>query len=144
MALQSFLHETQRGSLVPGFRNLALQHLALVIDRSPQIHHLSVDPHVHLVEVPLPVPKSAHSADPLTTDFSNEKGPEAVPPLPHGIMADIDAAIEQEILDVPQAQRKLDIHQNNQLLTPFAMAAAALRSRMTPATLGWRSPVRAE
>jgi hypothetical protein len=85
-----------------------------MIDRSPEIDHLPVDPDVLLVEVPLPVSKPAHSADPLTPDVSSEKWPEAVPPLPHSLMANIDAALEQEILDVPQAQRKSDIHQNHQ------------------------------
>jgi len=58
---------------------------------------LSVELHVHLVEMPAPVAQAPHLADSLTTDVSREHRPEPVPPMPHRCMADIDPALEQQI-----------------------------------------------
>jgi len=34
--------------------------------------------------------------------------------MPHGLVADIDAALEQQILDVPQAEREPHVHHHHQ------------------------------
>ncbi|MEO6716698.1 MAG: hypothetical protein ABIM50_05555 [Novosphingobium sp.] len=39
-------------------------------------------------------------------DIGCEDRPEPVPPLPHGLVADVDAAFEEQVLDIPQRQRK--------------------------------------
>jgi hypothetical protein len=39
---------------------------------------------------------------------------EPVPPVPHRLVADVDPALEKQVLDVPQAQRKTDIHHDHQ------------------------------
>src|SRR6186713_2938066 len=41
-------HEPERGGLVPRLRDVALEHLALLVDRSPQVVHLAVDLHIDL------------------------------------------------------------------------------------------------
>ena len=33
-----------------------------------------------------------------------------VPPVPHGLVADLDATLGQQILDLPQRQREPNIH----------------------------------
>jgi hypothetical protein len=59
--LQRLLHEGQSRGFVPFLRDVAFEDLALVIDRAPQVDHLTVQLHVHFVEVPLPVAETAHS-----------------------------------------------------------------------------------
>ena len=74
-----------------------------MIHSPPEIVHLAVDLHVDLIEVPLPVAKAAHTADPLPTNIRGEHRAEPVPPLPDGLVTDVDPAFEQQILYVPQA-----------------------------------------
>ena len=44
---------------------------------------------------------------PLPSDLAGEHRTEPVPPKPHRLVADVDAALEQQILDVAQRQRVL-------------------------------------
>lgn len=99
MALQRLLHEPERCRLVAGLRDVALEDLALVIDGAPQIHHLAIELHEHLIKVPSPVAKAAHPRDSLALDFSREHRTEPVPPQPHRLMTNVDAALEQQVLD---------------------------------------------
>lgn len=80
----------------------------------PEIMHLAVDLHVHLVEMPAPVRAFSHLAHPLFADFSREYGTETVPPQPHCLMTNIDATFRQKILDIAQRQRVTDIHHHDQ------------------------------
>ncbi len=84
------------------FFNVALENLAIVIDRSPQVVLLTLDLHEHLVEAPAPVAKALHSADPLAANIGCEHWPEPVPTHPHRLVADVDPAFEQQVLDIPQ------------------------------------------
>lgn len=101
MALQRLLHETQRRGFVPLLRDVTLEHLAFVIDGTPEIMHLTIYPDVHLVEVPLPVPEAAHPPHPLAANISRKQWPEPVPPEPHCFMTNVDPALEQQILHIP-------------------------------------------
>lgn len=85
-----------------------------MIDGAPEIEHLSVDLHVHLVEMPAPVAEALHAADPLPADISSEQRTEPVPPKAHSLMTDIDAALEQQVLDITQRQRIANIHQHHE------------------------------
>jgi hypothetical protein len=58
--------------------------------------------------------KALHPADPLAPDVSGEHRAEAVPPQPDRLVANVDAALEQQVFDVPQAQREADIHQHRE------------------------------
>ena len=40
-------------------------------------------------------------------DLRSKQRTKAVPPIPHGLMADLDAALEQEFFDLSQRQRVL-------------------------------------
>ena len=42
----------------------------------------------------------------LTADVAGKHRPEPIPPHPHGLVAQIDPALEQQVLDVPERQRK--------------------------------------
>ena len=85
-----------------------------MIDRAPQVVRLTVDLHEHLVEVPAPMPEAAHRARPLSPDVAGKHRTEPVPPKADGFVTQIDAALEQEVFDVPQRQRKPHIHQHDQ------------------------------
>ena len=109
MALQRLLHKGEGRSFVPGRGDLALEDLARVLGRPSIVHHLAVELHVHLVEMPTTVPKIAHVADAPSTDLAGEEGTEPIPPQAHGLVAKILTALEQQVLDIPQRQREPDV-----------------------------------
>jgi hypothetical protein len=75
-----------------------------VIHRSPEINHLAVELHVHLVEMPIPVAEPAHPAHSLATDVACKHRAESIPPEANGLVAYIDAALEQQVFNVAQRQ----------------------------------------
>jgi hypothetical protein len=50
----------------------------------------------------------------LPANIRREQWTKAVPPEPDRLVTDVDATLEQQILNVPQAQWKPDIHHDNQ------------------------------
>ena len=46
------------------------------------------------------MPEPPHRAHPLTADVACEDRAEPVPPLPDRLVADVDPALEQQVLDV--------------------------------------------
>ena len=77
-----------------------------MIDSGPKVHHLAVELHVHLVEMLAPVANAFHPAHPLSPDIARKHRTEPVPPKPHGFVADINATLEQYILDVRRLSGK--------------------------------------
>ena len=73
-----------------------------MVDRAPEIHHLAVELHVHLVEVPAPLAKPTHPRHPLAPDVACQHRTKSVPPVPNGLVAYVDAALEQQVFNVPQ------------------------------------------
>jgi hypothetical protein len=71
-----------------------------MIDSAPEVMRHPVDLHVDLVQVLLPVAMGAHRFDTLAADFGGEHRTEPVPPITHGLVADLDAPFVQDILDV--------------------------------------------
>jgi hypothetical protein len=71
-----------------------------MIDGAPQIVHLAVDLHVDLVEVPAPMRMSPHAIDTLLTDLGGEHGAKPVPPEPHRLVTDVDAALGKQVFNV--------------------------------------------
>ena len=93
-----------------GFCNEAFKDLAFVIHGAPQIVHLAVDLHVHLVKVPSPMGDAPHPAYPLPSDVPREHRAKPVPPEPNRLMAKIDASLKQQVFHIPQRQRKPHVH----------------------------------
>ena len=120
MAFHHFLEEHQCSDLVTGLGGEDFQDLALVIDGPPQIVILAVDLHKHLVEVPAPMGIRPHVINALPADLGGEHRSEAVPPEPHSLVADIDPALGQQILHVPQRQRVFDVHHHDEAGLPPA------------------------
>jgi hypothetical protein len=81
---------------------------------SPQVDHLTVELYVHLVDVPFPLPEAPHPRDALPANVSCEHRPETVPPMPHRLVADVDAALEQQIFHVPQRHREANVHHDHE------------------------------
>ena len=48
--------------------------------------------------------------NPPLSDLRREHRTEPVPPEPHRLVADVDASLEQNILDLAQRQRITDVH----------------------------------
>jgi hypothetical protein len=51
--------------------------------------------------MPSPVGVLTHGLNPARSDLSSERRAEAIDPIPHRLMADVDAALESQVLDVP-------------------------------------------
>ncbi len=73
-----------------------------MIDRAPEVVLHPVNLHEDLVEMPLPMLKTPHRLDLAPTDLSREDRLEPVPPEPNRFMGDVDPALMQQVLDVPQ------------------------------------------
>ena len=114
VALQRLLHERQSRSFVALLCDEALQDLAFVIDRAPQVMPLAIDLHEHLIKMPFPMPETPHAVHPLPANVGREQRPEPVPPEPHRLVTQANAALEEQVLDVPQAQRETHIHHDHQ------------------------------
>jgi len=52
--------------------------------------------------------------NPPFTDLGCEHRADPVPPKPYRFMADINAAFEQQVLDLPQGQRIPNVHHHRQ------------------------------
>ena len=76
--------------------------------------HLAVQLHVNLVEMPPPVPEASHPAHPLAGYVASEHRTEPVHPEPHRLVADVDAALKQQVLDIPEAKREAYIHHHHE------------------------------
>lgn len=105
MVLQCLLHEPQCRRLVAGFGDVTLEELALVINRTPQVMKLAVDPHIGFVQVPFPMSASPHPAYPLAANVGRKHQTKTAPPEPHRLVADIHPALNQKIFHVPQRER---------------------------------------
>jgi hypothetical protein len=74
---------------------------------------LSIDPNEHLVQVPAPLGKQPMMKASFS-DLIGEHRTEAIPPEPHCLVTDVDAPLEQNILDLSQRQRIADVHHHRE------------------------------
>ncbi len=77
-----------------------------MVDGPPEVMREVVDLHLDLVEVPAPVGQDAHAVDSLATDLRCEHRAKPVPPEPHALEADVDAALMQQVRPWQQPERK--------------------------------------
>ena len=85
-----------------------------MIYSTPEVVGHPVDLHHDLVEVPAPVRQGPHSLDPLAPDLGGKHRAEPVPPKPHSLVADLDATLVQQVLDVAKRHRETDEEHNRQ------------------------------
>src|SRR5271170_6469551 len=85
-----------------------------MVDRAPEIAELAVDLHERLIQMPTPLDEAAHVRGTSLADLGGEHWTKPVPPEPDGLVADVDPAFGQQILDVAQRQRISHIHHHDQ------------------------------
>ena len=102
VTLQRFLQELQRRGLVPPRGHEGFRHLALRVDRVPEVAAFTVHAHEDLVQMPTPVGVLAQGLDPPRADRRGEHRAEPVHPKPRSFVADVDAALEGQVFDIPQ------------------------------------------
>ena len=64
--------------------------------------HLSIDLHIDLVEVLPSLRHLANAVNPSPADLGGEQRTKPVLPEPHRLVADVDSARGQQVLDVSQ------------------------------------------
>ena len=74
---------------------------------------LAIDLHEHLVQVPATV-RIPTVMNPPLPDLRGKHRTEPVPPEPYRLVADIDTALEQQVLDLAQRQRITNLHHHRQ------------------------------
>ncbi len=75
-----------------------------MINSTPKVMCLAIDLDEHLVQVPAPLRKRPMMKASFP-DRGRKRRTEPVPPVPNRLVADIDAPLEQNILDLSQRQR---------------------------------------
>ena len=100
VTLHGFPEEFQCCFAIPALRDIAFQHLALVIHGSPKVVRLAVNLYKNLIQMPLPVRVCAHLLNPFSADLGCKHRSKSVPPEPDRLMADLDAAFVQQVLNV--------------------------------------------
>lgn len=69
---------------------------------APQVLDSTIDLHEDLVEVPPSLCTRSQRRRPFAADVSSDQGTKPVPPEPDRLVAHVNAALVQQILDVPQ------------------------------------------
>ena len=95
-------------------RDITFEKLAFMVYGTPQVVLLAFDLNEHFVEVPASVPKPAYATDTQAPNFRCEQWPKPVPPEPYRPMADVDALLAHQVLDIAQRQRKAYVHHYHQ------------------------------
>ena len=137
--LDDALQKLQRRSLVPLRGDHGFQELAFVIDSPPEIAGLAIDLHERLIQAPAPLRIAPHVRYPLLPDLGSEDGAKPAPPKPDCLVADVDPALAQQVLDVAQRQRVLHLHhyrQANYLWRTVEISERVAHDRNLPQTRG--------
>ena len=85
-----------------------------MVDCSPKIMKLAVDPHVDFINMPSPMVEATHPVDTLASDLSSEQRAKSIPPQPDRLMAQLDAAFVQQILDIAQREREPHVQHDHE------------------------------
>src|SRR3954447_8047041 len=104
LLFQQLTEQTLGGLLVAPALNENVEHDPILIDRPPEPVLLAGDHQAHFVEMPL----VARTGQP-TPDLVGEALADLARPLPHGLVAHVDAAGRQHLFDHAQAQRKAEV-----------------------------------
>ena len=84
-----------------------------MIDGAPEVVPLTVDLHQNLAEMPLPTARP-HTFDPSFPDLVGDHRAEPMPPETNSFVANIYAALVQQIFDVSQRKWEPDIEHHHQ------------------------------
>ena len=102
MAFHRSLEKLEGCPAIPALGGEDFEYLAFMIHRPPKVVCLTIDLHEHRVQMPAPLGMASAMAYTPFPDLSSEHRTEAVPPEPHRLMTDVDAALVEQILHLPQ------------------------------------------
>ena len=100
--------------MVPVLCDVAFQHFTFVIKRPPKGMRLAVDLYENLVQGPSPIRVRTHLLDTFTTESRCEHWAKSIPPVPRRFVADVDAALVQQVLDIAKRKGKTNVHHDRQ------------------------------
>ena len=100
--------------MIAAFGYIGFKDSAFVIHSPPKIMSCSIDPHEHLVQVPLPVGINSELLDTPFAEFGGEYRTKPIPPEPNRFVVDIDALFVQQVFTISKRKRKPDIHHHGQ------------------------------
>ena len=83
-----------------------------MIHSAPEIMALSSNLDEDLIQVPQPLRASTHGFGSPLPDFVREVCAEAVDPEADAFVADVNAALVEQVLDISKRERKPDIHED--------------------------------
>src|SRR6056297_1629700 len=99
-------HDRQADDLGRGLEVLegvAFGHLGTLAGAMPRLKQSSSDKTA-----------GSHPLDAARFDLGGEHRPKPVPPEPNRLVADLNAALMQQVLDIPKRQRESDVHHHRQ------------------------------
>jgi len=104
LSLEEFAQQFQRRVLVAPALDQHVQHLAFVVHRAPEEHPASADPNHHLIEMP-----STRRRRPTPTQVRRDRRAKFQRPASDRLVADLDPALRQQLLHVPEAQGEAEV-----------------------------------
>ena len=114
VALHRFSQELKCCRFVSSFGDVAFQNFAFMIDRSPKVVGHTINLHVDLIDMPTPLRDLTKSLRSPLPDLAGKHRSEPVPPIPNCLVADFNAALVKEILNVSKRERETDIHHHRE------------------------------
>ena len=106
--MHRFLEEFKRCLAIKRLGDVAFQDLTFVIYSPPKVLRHPVDFQIDLIQVPLPVAMRAHRLSTLLSDLGGEHRTKPVPPVSHHFVADFDATLIDQVLDIAEGKREPD------------------------------------
>lgn len=104
LVTQQAAQQLQSRLRIPSSLDDEIEHFAFVIDGAPQIHPPAADPADHFVEMPARRRRRSALLQPPSDQQS-----ELFRPAADGFVADVDAALGQQLLDIAKAQAEAEI-----------------------------------
>jgi hypothetical protein len=85
-----------------------------VIHGTPKVMPLAIDLCENFAQRPQPVRIGSHPVDPVSSDFRCKHRAKSSPSVPHRFVADVDAALVKQVLDIQKRKWEPDIHHHHQ------------------------------
>ena len=99
LCFQELAEESDRSSSIPSRLHEDVDHIPILVNRPPQVLRPALHPHEQLIEIP-----RISLAPPPPPQPSRILQPERQAPLADRLVRDVDAALGEEVLDVPKTE----------------------------------------
>jgi hypothetical protein len=110
--------------------NQDIQHLAVTIDSTPQIHAFAIDGDKHLVKMPSPIWSGSRASKLVCISQT-----ELYRPAPDALVGDIYAALGEKVFDIPEAQGKPEIQPDGVLNDRWWKSVSGIGDFLHPVTV---------